>query len=124
VEILSMSIDSVFVHKMWNNHELSRMVAGGVPSPMLSDTGGKVGTAFGVYSEEMGVETRGRFIIDPDGIIQGFEVLTPPVGPQRQRVFPSGTGLPGCPEQQGDGSHSVWMASRQDDPETGSRSRR
>jgi len=26
------------------------------------------------------VEARGRFIIDPDGIIQGFEVLTPPVG--------------------------------------------
>ncbi len=75
-----MSIDSVFVHKMWNDHELSKMVAGGVPFPMLSDTGGKVGTAYGIYSEEMGVETRGRFIIDPDGIIQGFEVLTPPVG--------------------------------------------
>jgi alkyl hydroperoxide reductase subunit AhpC len=26
------------------------------------------------------VFTRGRFIIDPDGIVQGFEVLTPPVG--------------------------------------------
>ena len=75
-----MSIDSVFVHKMWNDHELSKMTAGGVPFPMLSDAGGQVGKAFGVYSEEMGVETRGRFIIDPDGIIQGFEVLTPPVG--------------------------------------------
>ncbi|HHE74932.1 MAG TPA: redoxin domain-containing protein, partial [Desulfobacteraceae bacterium] len=28
VEILSMSIDSVFVHKMWNDHELSKMVQG------------------------------------------------------------------------------------------------
>ena len=27
-----------------------------------------------------GVETRGRFIIDPDGVVQGYEVLTPPVG--------------------------------------------
>jgi hypothetical protein len=27
-----------------------------------------------------GVENRGRFIIDPDGVIQGYEVLTPPVG--------------------------------------------
>jgi len=26
------------------------------------------------------VETRGRIIIDPDGVVQGFEVLTPPVG--------------------------------------------
>jgi peroxiredoxin (alkyl hydroperoxide reductase subunit C) len=47
---------------------------------MLSDGGGKVGSVFGVYLEDAGVEARGRFIIDPDGIIQGFEVLTPPVG--------------------------------------------
>ena len=75
-----MSIDSVFVHKMWNDHELSKMVDGGVPFPMLSDAGGKVGAAYGVYDADAGVETRGRFLIDPDGVIQGFEVLTPAVG--------------------------------------------
>ena len=56
------------------------MVDGGVPFPMLSDAGGKVGQAYGVYDEDAGVEARGRFIIDPDGIVQGYEVLTPPVG--------------------------------------------
>jgi len=80
VEVLSMSVDSVFVHKMWNDYELSKMVEGGVPFPMLSDGGGKVGTVYGVYDEDAGVETRGRFIIDPDGVVQGYEVLTPPVG--------------------------------------------
>jgi len=75
-----MSIDSVFVHKMWDDHELSKMVKGGVPFPMLSDSGGKVGSAFSVYDDEAGVEMRGRFIIDPEGVIQGYEVLTPPVG--------------------------------------------
>jgi len=75
-----MSVDSVFVHKMWNDNELSKMVKGGVPFPMLSDAGGKVGTIYGIYDEAAGIETRGRFIIDPDGIIQGYEVLTPPVG--------------------------------------------
>ncbi len=75
-----MSVDSIFVHKMWNDNELSKMVKGGVPFPMLSDAGGKVGTIYGIYDEIGGVETRGRFIIDPDGIIQGYEVLTPPVG--------------------------------------------
>ena len=75
-----MSVDSVFVHKMWDDHELSKMVNGGIPFPMLSDGGGKVGSAYGVYDEGAGVENRGRFLIDPDGIIQGFEVLTPPVG--------------------------------------------
>ena len=75
-----MSVDSVFVHKMWNDHELSKMVDGGIPFPMLSDGGGQVGTVYGIYDEDAGVETRGRFIIDPDGVIQGYEVLTPPVG--------------------------------------------
>jgi len=75
-----MSVDSIFVHKMWNENELSKMVEGGVPYPMMSDAGGKVGTIYGIYDEIGGVETRGRFIIDPDGIVQGFEVLTPPVG--------------------------------------------
>ncbi|GAK56846.1 alkyl hydroperoxide reductase [Candidatus Vecturithrix granuli] len=75
-----MSVDSVFVHKMWNDNELSKMVKGGVPFHMLSDGGGKVGAVYGIYDEDAGVETRGRFIIDPDGVVQGYEVLTPPVG--------------------------------------------
>ena len=77
---MSMSIDSVFVHKIWDDYELSKMVDGGIPFPMLSDTGGKVGRIYGIFDEEAGVENRGRFIIDPDGVVQGFEVLTPPVG--------------------------------------------
>jgi peroxiredoxin (alkyl hydroperoxide reductase subunit C) len=75
-----MSIDSVFVHKMWNDNELSKMVNGGIPFPMLSDAGGRVGTAYGIYDEDAGVETRGRFVIDPEGVVQAYEVLTPPVG--------------------------------------------
>ena len=75
-----MSIDSMFVHKMWDDDELSKMVKGGIPFPMLSDAGGRVGKAYGVFDEDAGVETRGRFLIDPDGVIQGFEVLSPPVG--------------------------------------------
>lgn len=39
-----------------------------------------VGRAFGVWDESQGIELRGRFIIDPDGVIQAIEVLTPPVG--------------------------------------------
>jgi peroxiredoxin (alkyl hydroperoxide reductase subunit C) len=80
VNVLAMSIDSMFVHKMWNDDELSKMVKGGIPFPMLSDAGGRVGKVYGIYDENAGVETRGRFIIDPDGVIQGYEVLTPAVG--------------------------------------------
>lgn len=56
------------------------MVPGGVPFPMLSDAGGRIGAAYGVYDEEGGVDVRGRFLIDPDGIVQAMEVITPPVG--------------------------------------------
>lgn len=75
-----MSIDSMFVHKMWIDDELSKMVEGGIPFAMLSDAGGNVGKIYGIYDEDAGVETRGRFIIDPEGVVQGYEVLTPPVG--------------------------------------------
>lgn len=80
VQVLSCSTDSRFVHKIWQEQELSKMVDGGFPFPMLSDAGGKIGSAYGIYDEAAGVDVRGRFIIDPDGIIQAIEVLTPPVG--------------------------------------------
>ena len=80
VQVLSISVDSVFVHKIWNDNEISKMIGKDVPFPMLSDQDGSIGKLYGIYDEDAGVETRGRFIIDPDGIVQGFEVLTPPVG--------------------------------------------
>lgn len=80
VEVLSVSTDSRFVHKIWQEEELSKMVEGGVPFPMLSDGGGRIGTVYGVYDEEAGVDIRGRFIIDPDFVIRATEVLTPEVG--------------------------------------------
>lgn len=87
VEVLSISVDSHFVHKIWQAEELSKMVEGGVPFPMLSDAGGKIGSIYGVYNEAGGVNTRGRFIIDPDGIIQAIEILTPPVGRNVSELF-------------------------------------
>lgn len=56
------------------------MVDGGVPFPMLSDAGGKIGTVYGVYEEDAGVDIRGRFLINPDGMIMAMEVMTPEVG--------------------------------------------
>ena len=80
VDVLAVSTDSRFSHKMWQENELSKMVPGGVPFALLSDAGGKIGKIYGVYEDDAGVDIRGRFIIDPDGVIQGMEVLTPSVG--------------------------------------------
>ena len=68
------------MHKIWQEQELSKMVDGGFPFPMLSDGGGRIGAAYGVYDEAAGIDVRGRFIIDPDGVVQAIEMLTPPVG--------------------------------------------
>lgn len=75
-----MSVDSHFTHKIWEREELAKMVDGGIPWPMLTDAGGRVGTIYGVYDPDAGVDIRGRFLIDPDGVIQAAEIMTPAVG--------------------------------------------
>ena len=79
-EVITISVDSHFVHKMWNDYELSKMVSGGIPFHMASDQAGNLGRAYGVFDEGQGIELRGRFLIDPDGVIQAMEMLTTPVG--------------------------------------------
>jgi alkyl hydroperoxide reductase subunit AhpC len=78
--VLAASVDSRFVHKIWQEQELSKMVEGGVPFPMLNDAGGRIGQVYGIYDEAAGVDIRGRFIIDPDFVIRAAEVLTAEVG--------------------------------------------
>ena len=105
------------MHKMWNDHELVKMVDGGIPFHMASDQAGNVGRAYGVWDENQGIELRGRFIIDPDGVIQAMEVLTPPVGRRFAkscaRSRPSSSCAPGSKEA----TPAGWGA-RQTHPQT------
>jgi peroxiredoxin (alkyl hydroperoxide reductase subunit C) len=80
VEVFAASTDSRFVHKIWQEEELSKMVPGGVPFPMIADAGGQIGQVYGVFEPSAGVDIRGRFLIDPDFVIRAMEVLTPEVG--------------------------------------------
>lgn len=73
-------MDSPYSHKVWQEGELSKMIPGGLPFPMLSDPGGRIGRLYLVYDEEAEVDLRGRFLIDPDGVLQAMEVLAPAVG--------------------------------------------
>jgi alkyl hydroperoxide reductase subunit AhpC len=79
-EVLAISVDSPYTHKVWQESELSKIIPGGLPYPMLSDPGGRIGQVYGVYDEEGGVDLRGRFLIDPEGVLQAIEVLAPAVG--------------------------------------------
>lgn len=79
-EVIGISIDTVFVHKVWQEIELSKMREGGIPYPLASDLGGKIGQLYGVYDDALGLDLRGTFIIDPDGVLQSVEINNAPVG--------------------------------------------
>ncbi len=79
-EVFGISVDTVYSHKVWQEIELSKMVQGGLPYPLVSDLGGKIGQMYGVYDENLGLDLRGTFIIDPDGVIQSIEINNASVG--------------------------------------------
>ncbi len=78
--MIAVSVDSIDSHRRWNEIELSALVSGGIRFPMLSDPEGSIGTLYGVFDEEKKVDARGRFLIDPEGIIQSMEILADVAG--------------------------------------------
>src|SRR5512140_1248602 len=62
VQVYLVSVDSHFVHKSWEEHELKKLLPEGVPFPMVADPGGTIGRAYGVFDEHANVDIRGRFI--------------------------------------------------------------
>ncbi|MBN1562672.1 MAG: redoxin domain-containing protein [Anaerolineae bacterium] len=75
-----MSVDSVYTHKAWEEHELSELIESGMPWPMLSDMGGNVGRAYGMFDADTGKEVRGYFLIDPDGLVQASSAIMSDIG--------------------------------------------
>lgn len=67
-------------HRDWQEKELSRMVRDGALFPMISDPGGRIGALYGVYDSDQGTDQRGRFFIDPNGVIQSVEIVAEPLG--------------------------------------------
>ena len=86
-EVLSVSCDSVYSSKAWHEEELSKMVEGGIPFPMLADQGGEIGKLYDVYDAAVGQNVRGRFVIDPEGVIKAVEVLPPEVGRNIEEIL-------------------------------------
>jgi peroxiredoxin len=76
-EILSVSTDSVFVHKAW--HDTSPAIKR-ITYPMLADPTGRFCRQFRTYLEEEGVSLRGSFIVDPDGILKAAEIHDNSIG--------------------------------------------
>ena len=108
VTVLSISVDSPYVHKAWQEHELSKMVPGGLPYPMLSDRGGRIGEQYLVYDHEEGVDIRGFFIIDPDGVLQVAEVLNASMGRDVDEMLRLVQGAQYVYQRQGEALPACW----------------
>lgn len=78
--MLAVSVDSVETHRQWEEAELSKMIPGGVRFPMLSDPEGEIGRRYGVYDARAATDQRGRFIIDPEGVVQAMEITCDVLG--------------------------------------------
>lgn len=83
-EVLSVSTDTVFVHKAWHDHSPA---IGRIKFPMLADPIGKLCREFGTYIEGEGLSLRGSFIIDPEGILKAFELHDNSIGRNIQELL-------------------------------------
>jgi len=83
-EILSVSTDTVFVHKAWHDHSTAIKK---IKYPMLTDPTGKLCRALGTYIEEEGLSLRGSFIIDPHGVIKAYEIHDNSIGRSAQEIL-------------------------------------
>ncbi|MBB4932282.1 peroxiredoxin [Lipingzhangella halophila] len=71
VQLLSISVDSMFAHRAWADQE-------NLEYPLLSDfwPHGEVARSYGVFDEDKGVAVRGTFLIDKEGVVR-WKVVNP-----------------------------------------------
>ena len=71
VELLTISVDSLFAHKTWAEQENFQF-------SLLADfwPHGGVAKAYGVFDEDRGLAIRGTFVIDKDGVVR-WKVVNP-----------------------------------------------
>ncbi|MBO4207531.1 peroxiredoxin [Micromonospora echinofusca] len=72
VQVLTVSVDSVYAHKIWAEKE-------GYQFPLLADfwPHGAVAQAYGVFNETAGIANRGTFVIDRAGVVRFAEMNMP-----------------------------------------------
>ncbi len=68
VQVLTISCDSPFAHKVFSERE-------GYTFPLLADfwPHGGVAQTYGVFDEKRGSADRGTFLVDPDGVVRFAE---------------------------------------------------
>ncbi len=83
-EVMSVSTDTVFVHKAW--HDESAAIKK-VKFPMLADPTGRLCRDFGTYIENEGLSRRATFIINPDGVLVAMEMHDNSIGRNAREIL-------------------------------------
>ncbi|MEI6222577.1 MAG: redoxin domain-containing protein [bacterium] len=116
-EVLSISTDSVHVHKAW--HDTSPAIKK-VQYPMLADQTGKVCRQFGTYisnndsyAKDEGRSYRGSFIIDPDGKLRVIEIHDNSVGRNGEEILRKLQAAVFVSQHQGEVCPAKWRPGKQ-----------
>jgi peroxiredoxin len=72
VQVLAVSVDSTYSHKVWATDQ-------GFDFPLLADfwPHGAIARAYGVFDDHQGVAGRGTFLIDRAGVVRFAELAAP-----------------------------------------------
>ncbi len=76
-EVVVVSTDTVYTHKAWIESE---KLLKGLKFKMAADHNGKVSKTLEIYDENKGLAGRATFIVDPDGILRDFEIVSDNIG--------------------------------------------
>lgn len=80
VEVIGVSIDSVFTHNAWRNTAINDGGIGPVRYPLVADMKHEICQAYDVEFDAAGVAFRGSFLIDEEGVVRHQVVNDLPLG--------------------------------------------
>lgn len=80
VEVIGVSIDSVFTHNAWRNTAVNDGGIGPVRYPLVADMKHEICQAYDVEFDAAGVAFRGSFLIDEEGTVRHQVVNDLPLG--------------------------------------------
>lgn len=80
VEVIGISIDSVFTHNAWRKTPTNQGGIGEVSYTIVADTKHEICQAYGVEHPQAGVAFRASFLIDREGVVRSQIVNDLPLG--------------------------------------------
>lgn len=105
VEVLAVSVDSVFSHK---SRLESEAMLQNFKFPMVSDRTTVLSRYFGILNKESGNSERGTFIISPDGVLKTIEIHTDAVGRSAKELVRKLYALKFVSENKGHACPASW----------------